>query len=382
MADESPSPSAAGEGRPAAPPEPLPVRLRRMIGGAAEARPPATLGSALAGVAALIGAFAVATLGGEVLENDNSRVLAALITAVYGAGGAVLLVRGDGPQRSAGAVAAAASVFLTLGFLILGEGQFDEGDTTVVLALSTIIWAVLYFVGPSRGYGVMLGAALGGVWLSIVVQLGLEDILALTTLPLAGFGGFVPAPDNSDIIIVTLLFGGGYLALGHLLDREELHGIATGFMGAGLVVTAIGITIATAGQDDWVVAILFVSTGAYVAYFGALAGRRFTTWAGTITLLTGFIVLATTVVSDEGDVAESIVILALMVAIALISPIISDALGEESPLGRRAPRGAPPPPDQPTVDPDDAGNGDSGGGGGGGGRDAGGEGRKRPLRAG
>lgn len=309
-------------------PEPLTERYRRWAGPGAVERSAPTASHAVAGIAALLAGFAVAALGAKVLEAGQPRGLAALVGAAYGVAGLVALARGRGPQRSAGAVAVMVSVPLTLGYLILGDGDVDRTEPATVVALATVAAAVLHVAGPGRGRPLFLAVALVGAWLTPVVQLGVDALVE----PFDTFGydgGLGPGPDTTALVIVSLLFGIGYLAAGSFLDRAGLRGTATAFIGVGDVALAAAVVVGATGREQWLSATLVVAAGAYVGFVGARLGRRLTTWAGTAAFVIGIVLLFDAAVPDDAEVTAALVALVVSTLVAALTPALADALGED-----------------------------------------------------
>lgn len=308
--------------------EPATERFRRHVGPEAAQRPPPALARAGGGFAALFGAFAVAALGGEVIADGTSRGLAALLAAGYGVGGALLLARGRPSQRTAAVVAVAASVPAFFGFLFL-TGHVSRSDPTTVLALSSVAWGTLHVVGPTRGHGALLGAALVGAWLTVAVQIGIGEI-AGTFTPFATDAGFVfGTPDTAGVAIASLLFGVVYIVAADGLDQAGLHGTATAFLGAGVLALGAGVLVGTMGRDEWLVGLLLMAAGAFVGFVGARRSRRATTWLGAGAAVAGAIALVSSPVADDQTVAGAIVALFTAVAVVAAVPSLAAGLGEE-----------------------------------------------------
>ncbi|HVM41641.1 MAG TPA: hypothetical protein VM618_12780, partial [Acidimicrobiia bacterium] len=240
-------------------PEPLTERYRRHVGDGAERRPPPLLAPVIAAVAALVAGWGVAEVGAAIVTENGSEVVAAFVAVAYGGGGLALLTIGQRAHGAAGATALAVSVPLALGFLFLTTGPVDPDEPTLVLALSTVLWGALHLSGPTRGRPLFLTLALAGAWLSVLLQVGLDVVIAFSTLgsPVFGVPGFSSDPNTATTGLVSLLFGTAYVGGGYLLHREGLAGTATPFAGVGSAALAVGALTAAVGRSAWVAGALF-----------------------------------------------------------------------------------------------------------------------------
>lgn len=293
------------------------------------ARPAPSLARAVAAAGAVLAALALAALGVDIVLDGGGRAGVAFLFLLYAAGGWLLVVFGAPSQRTAGVAAVALAVPAVLGFAVIERGGYSPSDTTATLALSTVVWAVLHVAGPTRGHGLLLGAALLGAWGTVMLGTDAPAVLDPPT--------FGTPPGTTGPAVASFLFGAGYLVTGLALDRAGLRGTATAFLGAGLVATAGGVWLATADGSDALVGALLAAGGAGVGVVGARLRRRATTWAGAAAAVAGLAVLLTAPFGDWDDVAPpALVLLALGAAAVLAAPRLASLLdqGDEPPEPR------------------------------------------------
>ncbi|MGE0796459.1 MAG: hypothetical protein AB7O29_14095 [Acidimicrobiia bacterium] len=284
-----------GTGAPA--PDPTPASgFHASLGTRSRRRAEPRLAVAVAGAGC-----ALAVLGGLVISGDNSggdggfnrapgTILSALVVA---AGFAVLTRFRTGALGAAGTVASTLGIPPLLVFLTVDTDRLPPYNTEAILYVSTLAWLAAWAVGPGRGRPFYLGAALIGVWLSVLQLVeGLFDApfdavasVAEDVGPLGGpTGGFdgvsSSGPDPSTIGILSLVVGVAFVVIGRILDRSGRVGTATPFAFAAFPTLTVGILSLAPDLETAGTGLLVLVVGAALAYHGATVGRRATTWAG------------------------------------------------------------------------------------------------------
>lgn len=303
---------------------PATERFAAHVGNEARRRPEPALSRALGGLAALLGATALVALAADVIVGGTDRAIGALFFLVYAAGGFALLRLGAPTQRTAGVTAVAVAVPAALGFLILDEGGYSASKPTIVLALSTTVWAVLHVAGPTRGHAALLAAALTGAWATVMARL---DALAVVDPPVLD-----PTPDTLGPAVASLVFGVAYLAAGTALDRTALSGTATTLLGAGVVALGAGVALAGFERSELAVGLLLVVSGSAVGYVGSRLRRRLLTWIGAGATVAGLGIAAVGPFGDDAVSDPASVVLGMATLVVLAVPALARALGEDEPL--------------------------------------------------
>lgn len=114
-----------------------------------------------------------------------------------------------------------------------------------------------------------------------------------------------------------LLFAGIILMLVALtLDRSEFHGVATGFIFAGLVILGSGLINIMGAQPGLVTSLLAAAAGVLVCVVGAAGQRRATTWIGATAAVAGLSTAPILAFDPEDSAAAGI--LALITAAVII----------------------------------------------------------------
>jgi hypothetical protein len=294
-------PSQAGQweslGGPTPPDRPT---LLERLGGRAWRRPEPRLTVVLAGVGAalvLAGAaiwafpYYVAGLDFGFDEDgfgghgSNSRRFlgVVLFLGITIAGYLAAFVSRRGAVASAGAVAAAFGVPLTLAFLTLdglGGGLFLGGavNLDVVFVISILVWLIDYTLVPGlRGRALFLTAAAVALYSYVGTKVADGNVLSggVSVFGLVGGG----RPDASATTGIGLIFGLAYYAIAAALDRQRRHGIAVAFVIAGFIATASGLIAGAEDMGRAGTGVLLMLLGLVLCAYGASAGRRFTAWA-------------------------------------------------------------------------------------------------------
>lgn len=211
------------------------IELLRKAGPRAERRATPRFGV----LVSVLGALLVTV--GAIQMAGSSAAGVIFVSLVLCAGGYYLVwTQREGPLASAGAAVSAAALPILVGSVLsLGvkSSSSATGAAVITLIVSVAGWLVAYFVGPGRGHVVYAAAALIGVAAGGVSVLGQS-------------GSFVGA------MLVLIFFAALYLGAGYLLDRREVAGLATAFVGVGVglaiaacVLGVIGITGALVGDS-------------------------------------------------------------------------------------------------------------------------------------
>lgn len=351
------------------------------------------------GLVAVIGA-AIAFIGFlvllDLLPDTGARVIGVVVSAlVVAAGFAVLGWWRDRPARTAGVVLSALGVLPLLVFLFidptsseeLSDLGLDGVDTaSAILALAAVAWIVSYLLGPGRGAGFYLAAALVAVWAVLLLQIAVEDDGAggplfsdpstepfseddfgsdpfgeddfgdapffddfeSEPIPEDDFGDtgptFRPEPqvDPTRTGLVSLVVGVGALAVGAVLDQRRRGRPATPLTGVGVVALAVAIPAFGPELEDEGTAVLAIVAGIALVVLGVRSARRFTAWVGATAIVIGTGVLVDALVGDS-SLASGLILLAVGVAVALAANALSGRVGDRGPTAA--------PPDTPSRRP-------------------------------
>lgn len=318
--------------------EPLPPRpsLSERMGERARRRPHPRFGVSLAAGGAALAVLGTLVVSFDELGADGGADLDAtagtILTLLLIVAGYVALALGrHGPLAAAGATASALAVPFFLFFVTFDSGDAPPFSVDAVLLLSTGAWALAYVLGPSTGRPFFLGAALVGVWLFVIEQV--ESVFSTPFLFFAELGGglgrggpfgggFGDIPDPGTIGVISVVFGCAYLGLTVVLDGRAVRGVSTPFLVAGLVALVNGFGSLGQELEPGAVGLLLAVTGVAVAYLGAISGRRFTTWIGSVGSALGFALVVGEVVEDRSVTAAG----AAFVVAGLVLVALAEAL--------------------------------------------------------
>jgi hypothetical protein len=295
-----------GEPTPAAPPPTTTTTTRAAVLEHLRAlrRPQPRAGIALAAGGCALIVLGTLLVGGDSLGGDNgdtgSQVPGALLSLAVVVGGLVVLAKlREGPVATAGSVAAAFGVPPLLFFLSFDESSLPPYSTELILYGSTVVWLVLWLIGPAQARSVFLGGAALGFWAS-----ALQATEGLFTSPFDalstafgsfdgtdfGGGGFDP-PDPATMGALSLVIGLAYLFIARSWDRKGRHGAATPVFVAALVVLPFAVSFLGDELNGIGAGLLGVVVGGLVAALGASSGRRATTWLGAAGAALGFVAI-------------------------------------------------------------------------------------------
>ena len=349
--------------------------LLERLGPRIHRRPEPRLGIALAGAGAGLAVVGAIALGGDRLVAEGGGtgskypgLAISLLVVVLGV--ALNTIHRTGPLAAAG-VAASATALVPLSFFLTYSDTSSRSGSPIsfgtILFLSWVGWAAGYLLGPGRGHGLYLGAALIGVWLWMLEVT--EHIFSFPTDLVFGFvstgdptsfgtgaasPGFDSAggPSTHTIGSYTLAFAVAYLLAAQRLDRSDHRGIATGFTFAAVVTTVIGIALFSDDLEQVGTGLAYLIAGIGFAYLGAVGGRRLTTIVGGLLVFGG----VTAIVADPFDTVQSfaiaemtagaaVVLAAHFITIAWHEPAETDpVLSRFYSGGSVQPSGPPPPP--------------------------------------
>lgn len=218
-------------------------------------------------------------------------------------GYALLVMRRRGPLASAGAIAAALGVPLTLLFLTLdptgGSGPFN---IDAVLLISVLVWLVTYvFVPVAQGRPFFLGLAALYLasWAEFKAAPTSVVAFAVRLSPLSDGGDPVPRPGTGAVAATGLIFGVGYYVIAAVLDRRGRPGAGVAFVVAGLVATLSGVVAAAPGFGADGTGVLLIALGLVLGALGARAGRRFTTWVWAAAFVVGVVLVVADLAPDD-----------------------------------------------------------------------------------
>jgi hypothetical protein len=357
-------------------------------------------GITLAGVGVLmviVGVIVWATdraLEGVRESGDSDNSLGIILTMLVIAAGYFLLIRfKTGPLATAGVAAAVLAVPVLLAYAtldptedetivdssedsgvfddgsggdVLDEGDFEDDSFVesdafsvpfsihVVAAGSIAAWMLSYlFVPAATGRTFFLAASLFFLWLWILELVEEHAAVWVLSLPFSAFlfpfyafagelGADPEIPDPSTIGALSLIVGLGYYGIAYALDRGRRRGMATPFLVAGLLATAIGV--GHLGGDLQAVGsgILLVIVGTFLGLYGATQNRRFTTWAWVAGIGLGVLLI---IVDGFDDNAAGFGVFAMLAGagVVALAALITDRFSEPDEMqpgpSRFTPRG-------------------------------------------
>ena len=349
-------------------------------------RPEPRLGIGLAGVGMLMVVFGVVVWAGDHAaraasdDGEADTTLGIILSLVVIAAGMGLLFRfRSGPLANAGVVASALGVPLLMGFATFDDPATSSSgfgdEATPVFALpfsidaialfSIAAWLVAYLWVPhARGRTFYLAATTVFTWLYLAekVEEGAAGYLALLPFsvffrPLESvaseFGTeeeFFSLPDAATIGWISLLVGLAYYGAAVALDRRGRRGAATPFLAVGAVVVPVGIAHLGGDLEAIGCGLLLVLVGSGLAYYGALQGRRFTTWGWCAGAALGVLLIAGDL-SGDSSAAFGIAAILLGAGVIALAQVIASNLAEPDEMtpgpstfdrGPKLPPGAPP----------------------------------------
>ncbi len=332
--------------------------LFERLGVLAQRRPEPRQGISLAGAGAVLvlagilwwagGYFVEGLRGGIDLDtgrshfDDSRRFLGAGLAFVATLVGYAMVIIGKrGPLATAGVIAGAVGVPLTIGFLSLDlSGLLSSGDVINVDAIalvSVIVWLISYLAIPgARGRAFYLAAAAYLLASYLAAKANGEAITSLA----AGSVGTGPArtPSLAGVAAIGLIFGLGYYLVALWLDRSGRHGVAIAFVAAGFFATVFGISASSQSFHRIGTGIELIIIGLALSWYGGRSGRRFTTWAWTAAVVLGIGLVVFDLLPDS-PAGAGITLIVLGLAIVAAAEFAVRALREPSDLSEVAPTG-------------------------------------------
>jgi hypothetical protein len=338
-------------------PPPRPGLFER-LGVLALRRPEPRQGISLAGAGAVLvlagilwwaGGYFVEGLGGGIdpdtgrshLDDSRRFLGAGLAFVVTLAGYAMVIIRRRGPVATAGVIAGAIGVPLTIGFLSLDlSGVLSSGDvinTDAIALVSVIVWLISYLAIPgARGRAFYLGAAAYLLPSYLAIKANGNGITGIAATTIGSDSARTPTLAGTTAI--GLIFGLGYYLVALWLDRSGRHGVAVAFVTAGFFATGLGIAASSETFHRIGTGVELIIIGLALSWYGGRSGRRFTTWAWTAGVVLGIGLVAFDLLSDS-PAGAGITLIVIGLAVVAAAEFAVRALREPSDLPEVAPAG-------------------------------------------
>jgi len=285
---------------------------------------------AVAGVYAVVAlvAFVIAAAG------DDPQTVGVVFSLVLVAAATLLGFKTPGPVRSAYTSVLVLTVPVLWFFALVGNGSFGRSELRGFLLLTVMSYLALYLVSWTRGRGVFLVGTL------VVFTSWIAFEIAANGSGIVPFQDQVSSSTNSSVnlgatggsttaaAVVTLLLGLAYLAAGASLDRKQLAGAATPFIGVGAYETVSGAA-SLGGQESALIAgLLVIAAGAIVGLVAARGeNRRASTWFGAIAVFGGMVAVIADIAPNSAAGVGGIAT-AFAVALGVIAWRLAPVLGE------------------------------------------------------
>jgi hypothetical protein len=271
--------------------------------------------------------------GSPSTHGEGRRFLGAglsLVIAVVGY--ALVIIRRRGPLATAGAVAGAAGIPLTLAFLTLDVGGIFSGrfpiNLDAVYLVSIVAWLISYFAVPgARGRAFYLALAA----LNFAGYVGYKaagNAVLQSAASTVNNGGLTTGGSSTDNLgAVSLVFGLIYYATAAFLDKRGRSGAAVALVVAGFVVTLTGVLALARSFGLAGTGVLLVVLGTALGSYGGYFGRRFTTWAWSAALLVG-VVLIVFEISPNNYTGAGVTMIVLGAILAVGAHVLATATRE------------------------------------------------------
>ena len=312
-----------------------------------------------AGGGALV-ALGVLVLGFDYGEDDGSGTLGTALCLLLVVAALVVMTRVAAPVRSAcvAAVVVAAPGFWFFAITV----ESASGSLTGFYVLSIVTLTTLFLIGPTRGRAILLGVALLFLWGWVTGEFAdvnkLGEIQTSSAPAPAGDGSraaiggdedfedfddeefedfdfeeeeeFPESGAETDAGVVSLLIGALYLAATWVLDRRQLHGLATPFVAVGAIAAITGAIIVGIDAGEIGGGLLAVAVGGGLGWVAAQGShRRATTWIGALTATIGITVVVNEIADvDDSAVGFAILVIILGAAMAVGAAFLARFLGE------------------------------------------------------
>jgi hypothetical protein len=337
-------------GYPPAAPRPATLNLGQRLGARLVRRPEprftialAAAGAALALVGVLLwsgGYFADGLdinfnvdSGTPTTHGESRRFLGAGLSFVVAlAGYALVIIRRRGPLATAGAVAGAIGIPLTMIFLTLDVGGIFSGQFPInldaVYLVSILAWLASYlFVPGAQGRSFYLGLAA----LNLATYVGYKaagNALLQSAASTVNSGGLTTGGSSTDSLgAVSLVFGLIYYAIAAFLDKRGRTGAAVALVVAGFFVTVTGVVSLAPSFGLAGTGVLLIILGAVLGWYGGFFGRRFTTWVWTAGVPLG-VVLIIAKISPNNYTAAGVSMIVIGTIVAVAAYLLSSAVHE------------------------------------------------------
>jgi hypothetical protein len=341
---EPTTPTGPPLGPPPGPTGPTGVaRVLDQLGWRGERRAAPFLSHALGAGGGVLVALGAIVLGADNADDGGSGTVGALLCALLIVAAIAVMLQSPGPARS-GCVGAIALAVPGLWFFQTTIESISL-STTALQFLSFATFLVLFLVPPTRGRAILLGLALLFLWTLVVGEVAgtnkLTEIQTESSSEVIFDDGnfedfdedeetFPESNAETDAGVVSLIFGGGYLAAAWTLDRRRLVGLGTPFLAIGIAAAATGAIIV--GVDAGAIGggLIAVAVGLGVGFVGARGNdRRASVWLGALTAVAGVTVVIADIV-DIDDSASAFAILAILVGAGIVvgAAFLSRLLGE------------------------------------------------------
>jgi hypothetical protein len=349
------SPSAAVQ-----PQAERPVRPRTPVDRVSDLdRPVPTIASLGGAVAAILLGLSLTVFLGA-LEGDNRRVMGIVLSLAFEVVGLAIVWLAKGRRMaSAGLGLSAIGIvpLVTQVFFDPSGSNFESASdftstVTVTVGVLGILWLIAYFLGPGRRYALYLGAALFAFWLAAIIQIfdgplsNIEDELTSSFETSSEFTEVSPEDgteyyyetgddftyeyyeddysSSSDptstlnkLGVVSLLYGGAYLAIAGFCDRRGNARAGTACLAAAIPILHFAVWFLALELEEAGTGVLALVLGAIAIYLGVAGGRRFTSWTGVYAAAGGIGLLVDKAVGESAAVS-GVVLLVLGLGLAAL----------------------------------------------------------------
>jgi hypothetical protein len=271
--------------------------------------------------------------GAAATYGESRRFLGAVLSlALVAAGYAVVIIRRRGPLATAGVVASAVGVPLTIGFLSLDIGVIFTGSFPIsidaVFLVSIIVWLISYFAVPgAQGRSFYLGLAALYLASYVEFKIGQNALLRSAASTVSNGSLSSGGSGTGDVAAVGLIFGLGYYGIGALLDKRGRNGAAVALVVAGFFTTVGGVVAAASSFGQAGTGVLLVVLGSALGWYGGHFGRRFTAWAWTVGLVLGIGLIVAKII-PHSTTGAGIVFIVVGVAVVIAAQAIASATKE------------------------------------------------------
>jgi hypothetical protein len=345
--DEPQYPHYEGQPTGAVPHPSRPPGVLARLGERALRRPEPRLGISLAGAGIALAVLGALVWGGDFLTGTHGgggggdgsprRLLGVGLSLVAVVAGYFLVATRRGPLATAGIGASALGVPLLLGFLTFdtsqGAGNGLPFSIDAVVLMSVLVWLVSYLAVPrARGHVFYLGLAAFAMWPYVIDKaepgtFSLNLLVPVVVPDSAVFDTGTTSPDWTTVAALSLIFGVAYYLAAFGFDRSGRPGPGVARRLCRVLATPAGIAAAAINLHAIGTGVLLIVVGSTLAAYGALARRRFTTWAWSAGLALGASVIITKLAGDNAA-ASGIALIAVGVGVVLGGHLVSAALHE------------------------------------------------------